>query len=203
MSNELAMKARLEPVNVDHHLDDIPNDENILFDGKNKLLINETKEFIPKSYYESKSDSRNNELKKGEIENFIKYEEEALNRIQTFNYDKLSETNRIDVKMMDRPLLDQEEMHFKKSNMSFIFETENSLKGDNINSKNKINSSNDLNGNREKNGSHNLNEKLSQIKEEDIILIEKDKDDLFSKTFNFRIHLFFCLSVCLFLSMLS
>ncbi len=114
---------------INHQIDEIPNEQNIISDRKHNLLINETKEFIPKSFYESKSYDI---TRKGEQDNYIKYDEESLHRTQTFNFDKLSENNRFDVKMIDRPLLNQEELHFKKSNISFIFETENSLKGDTL-----------------------------------------------------------------------
>lgn len=130
MSNEICLKSRLESISGEQQIDEIPNDENNFYNGKSKLLINETKEFIPKSYYESKVIFKNSDPKKGELENFLKYEEENLNRIQTFNYDKLSESNRIEVKMIERPLLNQEELHCKRSIISYAFETENSLKGD-------------------------------------------------------------------------
>jgi len=130
MSNEISIKSRLQSINGDQHIDEIPNDENNFDGGKSKLLINETKEFIPKSHYESKSNFANLGTKISDLENLIKCEEENLQRIQTFDYDKLSESNRIEVKMIQLPLLNKEELHCKRSDASFAFETENSLKGD-------------------------------------------------------------------------
>ena len=130
MHTELSIKSRIESFPGGPG-EEIPNDENV-FDNANKLfLTNKSREFIPKSYFEGNINQVKN-LDKSEIEHFQNNEEENLNKKSySYTYDKLTESNRIDLKMIQKPLFNCDDIQLKKSNMSFVFETENSNKDNN------------------------------------------------------------------------
>lgn len=125
MRKESSNTEKLETKMIEQ-LDDIPNDENIYNNGRSRLLINETKEFIPKSFYESRTKEIYKEA--NEISDNITNFQSGHGKInKNFNYDVLSETNRMEIKMIDPPFINQDEMFVKKSNNSLAYETDNSL----------------------------------------------------------------------------
>lgn len=206
MRKESANSLRLETNNDLDPINDTPNDENVMKNGLSKLLINKTKEFIPKSVYESNVNDvhlKNKEISQNIDNSCCSHIQNRNPQTQNFDYDKLCDSNRMEVKMLEQPLINQYDMYVKKSYMSFGNETENSLqifnnnkilenskytsekithydiesiKNENIIKKINQNYNNINNNNYEANINSN-----STIKEKDIFILEKESENIKSE----------------------